>query len=46
MTDPIRQMLRDLGVPDEAIRVESFVSPSRTRIHSRRQPPADLWIPV
>jgi ferredoxin-NADP reductase len=30
MTDPTRQMLRDLGVPHEAIRVESFVSPSRT----------------
>jgi glycine betaine catabolism B len=29
MTDPTRQMLRDLGVTDEAIRVESFVSPSR-----------------
>ncbi|HEX4589674.1 MAG TPA: 2Fe-2S iron-sulfur cluster-binding protein, partial [Gemmataceae bacterium] len=29
MTDPTRQMLRDLGVPDEAIRVESFASPSR-----------------
>jgi glycine betaine catabolism B len=29
MTDPTRQMLRDLGVPDKAIRVESFVSPSR-----------------
>jgi len=29
MTDPTRQMLRDLGVPDEAIRVESFISPSR-----------------
>jgi ferredoxin-NADP reductase/DMSO/TMAO reductase YedYZ heme-binding membrane subunit len=29
MTDPARQMLRDLGVPDESIRVESFASPSR-----------------
>jgi glycine betaine catabolism B len=29
MTDPTRQMLRDLGVPEEAIRVESFASPSR-----------------
>ena len=29
MTDPTRQMLRDLGVPDESIRVESFASPSR-----------------
>ena len=29
MTDPTRQMLRDLGVPDEAIQVESFASPSR-----------------
>jgi ferredoxin-NADP reductase/DMSO/TMAO reductase YedYZ heme-binding membrane subunit len=29
MTDPTRQMLRDLGLPDEAIRVESFISPSR-----------------
>jgi glycine betaine catabolism B len=29
MTDPTRQMLRDLGVPAEAIQVESFVSPSR-----------------
>jgi ferredoxin len=30
MTDPTRQMLRDLGVPSEAIRVESFASPSRS----------------
>jgi glycine betaine catabolism B len=29
MTDPTRQMLRDLGVPDKAIQVESFASPSR-----------------
>jgi ferredoxin-NADP reductase/DMSO/TMAO reductase YedYZ heme-binding membrane subunit len=29
MTDPTRQMLRDLGVPDKAIQVESFRSPSR-----------------
>jgi len=29
MTDPTRQMLRELGVPNEAIRVESFASPSR-----------------
>jgi ferredoxin-NADP reductase/DMSO/TMAO reductase YedYZ heme-binding membrane subunit len=29
MTDPTRQLLRELGVPDEAIRVESFASPSR-----------------
>ncbi len=29
MTDPLRQMLRNLGVPDEAIQVESFASPSR-----------------
>jgi ferredoxin-NADP reductase/DMSO/TMAO reductase YedYZ heme-binding membrane subunit len=29
MTDPTRQMLRELGVPDEAIRVEAFTSPSR-----------------
>jgi hypothetical protein len=29
MTDPVRQMLRDLGVSDKAIRVESFASPSR-----------------
>ncbi len=29
MTDPTRQMLRDLGVPDQAIKVESFTSPSR-----------------
>ena len=29
MTDPTRQMLRDLGVPDKAIQVESFISPSR-----------------
>jgi ferredoxin-NADP reductase/DMSO/TMAO reductase YedYZ heme-binding membrane subunit len=29
MTDPTRQMLRDLGVPGEAIHVESFASPSR-----------------
>ncbi len=30
MTDPARQMLRELGVPDEAVQVESFASPSRT----------------
>ena len=30
MTDPARQMLRDLGVPNESIRVESFASPSRS----------------
>jgi ferredoxin-NADP reductase/DMSO/TMAO reductase YedYZ heme-binding membrane subunit len=30
MTEPTRQMLWDLGVPNEAIRVESFVSPSRS----------------
>jgi ferredoxin-NADP reductase len=30
MTDPIRQMLRDLGVPDSSVHVESFASPSRT----------------
>ncbi len=29
MTDPTRQTLRDLGVPDDAIHVESFTSPSR-----------------
>jgi len=29
MTNPTRQMLRCLGVPDESIRVESFASPSR-----------------
>ncbi len=29
MTDPMRQMLRDLGVAEEAIQVESFASPSR-----------------
>jgi ferredoxin-NADP reductase/DMSO/TMAO reductase YedYZ heme-binding membrane subunit len=29
MTGPTRQMLRDMGVPDEAIRIESFASPSR-----------------
>ena len=29
MIDPTRQMLRELGVPDEAIHVESFASPSR-----------------
>ena len=29
MTDPMRQMLRELGVPEESIRVESFASPSR-----------------
>jgi ferredoxin len=29
MTDPTRQMLREVGVPDEEIRVESFASPSR-----------------
>jgi glycine betaine catabolism B len=29
MTEPTRQMLRDLGVPDESIQVESFASPSR-----------------
>jgi ferredoxin-NADP reductase/DMSO/TMAO reductase YedYZ heme-binding membrane subunit len=29
MTNPTRQMLRDLGVPDKAIQVESFKSPSR-----------------
>ena len=30
MTDPTRQMLLDLGVLDDAIRIESFTSPSRT----------------
>jgi glycine betaine catabolism B len=30
MTNPVRQMLRDLGVSAEAIHVESFASPSRT----------------
>jgi glycine betaine catabolism B len=29
MTDPTRQMLRKLGVPEAEIRVESFASPSR-----------------
>jgi ferredoxin-NADP reductase len=29
MTDPIRQMLRELRVQEEAIQVESFASPSR-----------------
>jgi ferredoxin-NADP reductase/DMSO/TMAO reductase YedYZ heme-binding membrane subunit len=29
MTEPTRQMLRDLGVPEGSIRVESFASPSR-----------------
>ncbi len=29
MTEPTRDMLRGLGVPDEAIHVESFASPSR-----------------
>ena len=38
MTDPTRQMLRDLGVPDEAIRVESFTSPSRAAASHRRHP--------
>jgi ferredoxin-NADP reductase/DMSO/TMAO reductase YedYZ heme-binding membrane subunit len=30
MTDSTRQTLLDLGVPDQAIRIESFASPSRT----------------
>jgi glycine betaine catabolism B len=30
MTDATRQTLLDLGVPDDAIRIESFASPSRT----------------
>jgi glycine betaine catabolism B len=30
MIDPTRRMLRDLGVPDESIREESFASPSRS----------------
>lgn len=30
MTEPTRQMLLDLGVSEEAIRVESFASPSPT----------------
>ena len=29
MADPIRQMLAELGVPDDAIRVESFTTPGR-----------------
>ena len=29
MTEPTRKMLRDLGVPDESIEMESFASPSR-----------------
>jgi ferredoxin-NADP reductase/DMSO/TMAO reductase YedYZ heme-binding membrane subunit len=29
MTDPTRKMLRDQGVPAEAVQVESFASPSR-----------------
>ena len=31
MTDPVITMLRDLGVPAEQIKVESFTSPSRTK---------------
>ena len=32
MTDPVRQMLIELGVPDDSIRVESFASPSRAPV--------------
>jgi ferredoxin-NADP reductase/DMSO/TMAO reductase YedYZ heme-binding membrane subunit len=32
MTGPVRQMLIELGVPDDSIRVESFASPSRTAV--------------
>ena len=41
MTDPIRQMLRDLGVPDEAIQVESFASPSRAAASTPAGAPAE-----
>jgi ferredoxin-NADP reductase/DMSO/TMAO reductase YedYZ heme-binding membrane subunit len=31
MTEPVITMLRDLGVPADQIKVESFISPSRTK---------------
>jgi len=41
MTDPTRQMLRELGVPDKAIRVESFVSPSRAAASTPKAAPGE-----
>jgi ferredoxin len=38
MTDPTLQMLRNLGVPDKAIQVEAFKSPSRAASTSGAAP--------
>jgi ferredoxin-NADP reductase/DMSO/TMAO reductase YedYZ heme-binding membrane subunit len=40
MTERTRQMLRDLGVGDELIKVESFTSPGRASADSLNAPPA------
>lgn len=45
MTEPLIALLRDLGVPADAIKVESFASPSRTTISEAlpvTEPRADL----
>jgi ferredoxin-NADP reductase/DMSO/TMAO reductase YedYZ heme-binding membrane subunit len=46
MTDPTRQMLRDLGVPEESIQVESFASPSRAAANGQAAPVATIGTPV
>ena len=46
MTDATRQTLLDLGVPDDAIRIESFASPSRTVSNDQPVPAATTSSPA
>lgn len=47
MTKPIIEMLRQLGVPDDHIKFESFASPSRNQNSATaHEPPAESAVPV